>query len=120
MKRLILAAIFGLLLAVIAAAQDKPQFQLIPPEKVLVFPSLVNPDSGKPMHRLDLQQKEMVPPSSIELTFTLNTPQSAVCSVPLIEAHVDPMIDPRMAFKPGSAAVPIPQAHVPAPSCQKK
>jgi len=118
MKRLILASIFGLLFATIASAQEK--LLLIPPEKPLEFPSLVNPSSEKPVHSLDLFEKEMVPPSSLELTLTLNPAPGAVCSVPLIEAHVDPRIDPGMAFKPGSTAVPIPQAHVPAPSCSKK
>jgi hypothetical protein len=120
MKRLILASIFGMMFAVVASAQEKPQLQLIAPEKLLELPSLVNPSSAKPVHGLGLWKQELMPPSSIELTLTLNPAPSAVCSVPLIEAHVDPRMDPRMAFKPGSTAVPIPQARVPAPSCSKK
>lgn len=120
MKRLILASIFGLTFAAIAYPQEKPPLQLIPPEKLLEFPSLVNPSSAKPMHSLDLRNKETTPPSSVELTLTLNPVQSGICSVPLIEVHVDPLIDPGMAFKPGNTAVPIPQARVPAPPCSKK
>jgi hypothetical protein len=117
MKRLVLASIFGMMFAVVASAQVP---QLIPPEKLLEFPSLVNPSSAKPVHSLGLWKQEMMPPSSLELTLTFNPAPSTVCSVPLIEAHVDPMIDPGMAFKPRDTAVPIPQARVPAPSCQKK
>jgi len=118
MKRWILTSIFCLALALGARAQEKPQFQLIPPEKLLEFPK-VTPDAGKPVHSLDLGRQSQMPPSSIELTFTLIPRQGGVCSVPLLEAHAD-AVDPGISFKPGDGAVPIPQARVPAPPCPKK
>ena len=117
MKRLILASIFCVACALPAFAQDK--LQLIPPEKLFEFPSLLKPDAARPRHTLDLRNRAAMPPSSLELTFTINPAQSGVCSVPLLEAHVD-AVDPGIAVKPGNTAVPIPQAHVPAPACEKK
>ena len=108
MKRLILASIFCVACALPAFAQDK--LQLIPPEKLFEFPSLLKPDAARPRHTLDLRNRAAMPPSSA---------QSGVCSVPLLEAHVD-AVDPGIAVKPGNTAVPIPQAHVPAPACEKK
>lgn len=105
MKKTILASIFCLPLL----AQEN----LIPPQKLLEFPSLVTPSSGKPVHSLDLRK----PPDSVQLTLT-GTP-SGVCSVPLLQAHADAN-DPGIAFKPQSTAVAIPQARVPAPPCEKK
>jgi hypothetical protein len=58
-----------------------------------------------------------MPPSSLELNFKVN--QTGVCSVPLLEAHVD-AVDSGIAVMPGNTAVAIPQAHVPAPACPKK
>ena len=114
MKRLILASIFCLPFAVGLYAQDKPQLQLISPEKLLEFPKLVDPSSGKPVHSLDLWKQ----PRVLELKGVAPA-QSGICSVPLLEAHAD-AIDPGIAFTPGNTAVPIPQARVPAPACQKK
>jgi hypothetical protein len=113
MKRLILASIFCVALAGRSHAQDKPQ-QLIPPEKLLEFPQFVNPSSGRPVHSLDLSKQ----PRVLELK-GVPSAQSGVCSVPLLEAHAD-AIDPGIAFTPGNTAVPIPQARVPAPACEKK
>lgn len=118
MKRLILASIFCLAFAGSSHAQDKPQLQLISPEKLMEFPKLVNPGSGKPAHSLDLRKQ--VPAQSRVLELKGVTPaQSGICSVPLLETHAD-AIDPGMVFTPGNTAVPIPQAHVPAPACEKK
>jgi hypothetical protein len=119
MKRLILCSISCLALAMGAFAQDKPPLQLIPPQKLLEFPNPLNPSSGKPAYGSDLWKKQNMPPSSMELTLTVNPPQSGVCSVPLLEAHAE-VTDPGIAFTPRSTAVAIPQAHVPAPACAKK
>lgn len=116
MKRLILSSIPFLAFAASACAQDK--IQLIPPQKLLEFPSLLDP-SGKPAPSLDLLKKQNLPPSSLELTFTVNPAQSEVCSVPLLEARAE-AADPSMVFTPRSTAVAIPQARVPAPACPKK
>jgi len=113
MKRLILSSISCLAFALTTYAQDKPQFQLIPPQKLLEYPT-----SGKPVRSLDLWKKQ-TGPSSIELTLTLNPAPSGACSVPLLEAHAE-AVDPGMAFAPRSTAVPIPQPRVPAPACSKK
>jgi len=114
MKRLILASIFCIAFGRTSHAQDKPQLQLISPEKLLEFPKLVDPSSGKPVHSLDLRKPERV----LELK-GVPPAQSGICSVPLLEAHAG-AIDPGMVFTPGNTAAPIPQAHVPAPACQKK
>jgi hypothetical protein len=114
MKRLIVASSFCLAFAVSSYAQDKPQLQLISPEKLLEFPKLVNPSSGRPVHSLDLRKQERV----LELK-GVPPAQSGVCSVPLLEVRAE-AIDPGIAFTPGSAAVAIPQARVPAPACEKK
>jgi hypothetical protein len=114
MKKLILASIFSLAFAGGLHAQDKPQWQLISPEKLLEFPKLVDPSSGKPAHSLDLRKQERV----LELK-GIPPAQSGICSVPLLEAHAG-AIDPGIAFTPGNQAVPIPKARVPAPPCEKK
>jgi hypothetical protein len=106
MKKLILASI----LCVPLFAQEK----LIPPEKLLEFPSPAIPNSGKPAHKLDLSK----PLGTVALTLTGKPIPSGICSVPLIEAHAQAN-DPGIAFKPGSTSVAIPQARVPAPPCEK-
>jgi hypothetical protein len=113
MKRVILASIFCLAFAVVSHAQDKPQLQLIPPQKLLEAPSQLGQDFGKNFERLAQVQTLLVELKGLALT------QSGLCSVPLLEAHVD-ATDQGIAVAAGNAAVPIPQAHVPAPSCQKK
>ncbi len=121
MKRLILGSILSL---APVYAQEKPQIQLIPPEKLLEFPK-VKPDPQKHLF-----------PGSIEMTFpkvkpyvheqglpavewTLTGTPSEVCSVPLLQGQV-PDVDHAMAFNPGNKAVPMPQARVPAPACAGK
>ena len=113
MKRLILASAIFL---VPAFAQDKAP-QLIPPEKLFEFP-LVHPTTpGTQTFEFQGRLPKSAFPSSLELNFKVN--QTGVCSVPLLEAHVD-AVDPGIAFMPGNTAVAIPQAHVPAPACPKK
>jgi hypothetical protein len=114
MKRLILASIFCLAFAGISHAQDKPQLQLISPEKLLEFPKLVDPSSGKPAHSLDLGKQ----PRVLELKGVAPA-QTGICSVPLLEAHAG-ATDPGIAFTAGNTVVPMPQARVPAPACEKK
>lgn len=114
MKRLILASVICL---VPSYAQDKAP-QLIPPEKLFEFP-LVHPNGPGPQS-FDLQgslPKRQALPSALELNFKLN--QTGVCSVPLLEAHVDAG-DVGIGVVPSDTAVPIPQAHVPAPACSKR
>jgi hypothetical protein len=115
MKRLILALVFCLACVVALSAQEKPQYQLIPPEKLLVFP----PPSASPsvsgiVQGLDLRGRV---PASLNLTMKVNP--GAVCSVPLLEAHVD-AVDPGIVLTPTNKSAPVPQAHVPAPACEKK
>ena len=78
------------------------------------WPKFSNPNSWNAA-LADFRKHEQIP-SALELTFKLNP--SAVCSVPLLEAHVNSS-DAAMATAPLSLAVPIPQARVPAPACQK-
>jgi hypothetical protein len=114
MKRLILSSIFCLAFALTAHAQDKPQ--LIPPEKLFEFPK-PNNMWGKDFWK-DMPKQDPMRAHVIELKGLTPAP-TGICSVPLLEAHVQP-VDPGMAFSPQSTAVPIPQARVPAPACQKK
>ncbi len=59
------------------------------------------------------------PPSSLTLTFKVNdSTTSRVCSVPLLEARVVPG-DSKIATMPSNWSVPMPQAKVPAPACEK-
>jgi hypothetical protein len=107
MKRLILASAICL---APAYAQDKAP-QLIPPEKLFEFPQ-VHPKTPSTQ---TFTFQGTVPPRRA----TLGANSTGVCSVPLLEAHVD-AVDPGIAFTPSNTAVPIPQAHVPAPACLKK
>ena len=115
MKRLVLASILCLAFAAGLRAQDKPQPQLNPFEKYHLFPAQPeSPSVSGIVQGLDLRGRV---PSSLNLTFKLNEPK--VCSVPLLEAHAN-AVDPGMAFAPPDKALPMPQAHVPAPACEKK
>ncbi|HTB11966.1 MAG TPA: hypothetical protein VK752_10355 [Bryobacteraceae bacterium] len=117
MKRLVLASIFCLAFAAVSRAQDKAQPpQIMPPVNLkLEFPpKTAAPSVSGIVQGLDLRGK--LPPNSLDLTFKVNP--SGVCSVPLLEAHVTTS-DPGMAFTPANIAVPMPQARVPAPACQK-
>lgn len=114
MKRLILASVICL---VPAYAQDKAP-QLVPPEKLFEFPQVHPNVPGA--QSLDLHgylPKRAAVPGSLELNLKLSP--TGVCSVPLLEAHVD-AVDPGIAFTPSNTAVPIPQAHLPAPPCPRK
>lgn len=115
MKRLVLASILCLAFAAGLRAQEKPQPQLNPFEKYHLFPAQPeSPSVSGIVQGLDLRGRV---PSSLNLTFKLNGPE--VCSVPLLEVHVG-TFDPGMVFNPGNRAVPMPQARVPAPACEKK
>ena len=104
MKKLILASILGLPLL----AQEQPQIELIPPEKLLEIPKLVPPAVVRNTQ-----------PGTVVLTLKGTPTTTGVCSVPLLEAHVD-AVDPGIAVMPSNTTVAIPQAHVPAPPCSKK
>jgi hypothetical protein len=95
MKRLILASI----LCASLPAQQKP-----PVDTRLVFPSNM------------LQQRQPVAQPQIHLLKGLDFADSGICSVPLLEAHVD-TFDPGIATTPAGSPVAIPQANVPAPAC---
>ena|SRR5579863_5451745 len=113
MKRLILSSVLCVASAGVSNAQEKPQ--LTPPEKLFEFPK---PNTwGKDFWK-DLQKQDPAQARVIELK-GLAPALSGVCSVPLLETHVQP-VDPGIAFTPKSTAVPIPQARVPAPPCPKK
>ncbi len=119
-KRLILSSIFCLAFALSAQAQDKPQIQLISPQNLLVFPSPLTPNVWGTVQGLDLLKgvPKHEPVKALDLR-GFYIPQSGVCSVPLLEVHVE-AVDPGMVLTPRSMAVAIPQARVPAPACQKK
>lgn len=106
MKRLILASAIFL---VPAYAQDKAP-QLIPPEKLFEFPQV---------HPTTPGTQTFVFQGTLPQRATLRSSSPGICSVPLLEAHVD-AVDPGIAVMPSNTAVPIPQAHVPAPACPKK
>jgi hypothetical protein len=123
MKRLIIPSILFLSYAVAMCAQDKPRFQITAPEKLLLFPPQpVSPSvsgivQGLDLHK-DFRKLQPIQTHAIELKGFYSA-ESEVCSVPLIEVHVD-AIDPGVAVMPRNNAVAIPQAHVPAPACEKK
>jgi hypothetical protein len=119
MKRLILSSIFCLAFAGVSNAQEKHQPQIIvPPEKLFEFPKVAPNAPGKGLDWWKELRKQDAQARVIELK-GLTPAQGGVCSVPLLEAHAE-TVDPGMAFTPQSTAVPIPQARVPAPACQKK
>jgi hypothetical protein len=96
MKRLILASI----LCVSLRAQV-----IIPGDTRQVFPPNI------------LEPRQPVAPQQIHLVKGFLFEHSGLCSVPLMEAHVD-TFDPGIATTPAGSAVAIPQANVPAPACQ--
>ncbi|HVO97388.1 MAG TPA: hypothetical protein VMT15_04945 [Bryobacteraceae bacterium] len=106
MKKLILASILCLAFATILRAQAPVQ-----PPNVGVWHVVQNIQSGHP-HAL-LAPISVTVPKIVELT----TPPG-LCSVPLLEAHVDAN-DPGIAAKPKNQDVKMPQARVPAPPCPK-
>jgi hypothetical protein len=103
MKRLILASI---LCAALHAQEKTPP--VAPPQLI---------DPADPFGLMKGVSNK--PPSSLTLTFKVNDPiRSRVCSVPLLEAHVV-AADPGIVTIPSNSSVPIPQARVPAPACEK-
>jgi hypothetical protein len=123
MKRLIFASSFCLAFAVASHAQEKSRLQITPSVNLLEFPSkAVSPSVSGIVRGLDLRKdlSKTVQAPSREIELKGVTPaQGGVCSVPLLEAHAG-ATDPGIVFLPGHTAVPIPQALVPAPTCEKK
>lgn len=100
-KKLILGSIFCLALRAQEKAPPLAPDQLIDPADPFGF-----------MKR---------PPGSLALTFKLNEPiPSGVCSMPLLEAHVNTELDPRIAISLPDNSAPIPQVRVPAAACAKQ
>jgi hypothetical protein len=106
MKHLILASIFCVTLCAQAPTKVVPQIIPLPPN-IGVW-SVVQ---GVPAHQLLVTRelKGKVP----------NLVPSAVCSVPLLEAHANAN-DPGIAMTPRDNSVAIPQARIPAPACKKE
>jgi hypothetical protein len=126
MKRLILASMISLACTVSSYAQEKPQIQFDPLQKFHLVPAQpANPSVWGVVQGLDFPQglPKQQPAAVIELKGSIPV-QNGVCSVPLLEAHVDGHLDandPGIAMRLGNrAAAPIPHARVPAPACQKK
>jgi hypothetical protein len=110
MKHLILASIFCLTLSAQA-----PQIIQLPPN-VGVW-SVVQGIQKSNKHRELLVPGEVKVAPAIRL---LKAPEAfqPVCSVPLLEAHAKAN-DPGIVTAPRGGSVPIRQAHVPAPPCEK-
>lgn len=117
MKRLILASILGPAFAIASWAQEKPP--LLPPQ--IANPNAWDWNFGSAFERYrdSLQSRPKQETDKVlELKGVPPVP-NGVCSVPLLEAHAN-SVDPGIAFTPSNTAVPIPQAKVPAPACNKK
>lgn len=107
MKRLILASTLCLAFALVLRAQEK--IHVLPPVQLI-----------DPAHPFGSVPPPLNPPSrSLSLVATLPPLRSGVCSVPLLDAHVD-AYDPGIARMPQAGSVPIRKAKVPAPPCVKK
>jgi hypothetical protein len=100
---------FLLAFVAIASAQEKtPQ---------LASPKIFDP--ANPLGILTPSRMVFTPPKQKELAgIFLQSPESRICSVPLLEAHVDAS-DPGIGIKLESPSVAIPQAKLPAPPCPK-
>jgi hypothetical protein len=111
MKHLVLASIFCLTLSAQAP-------QLIQPSPNIGVWSVVQGIQNSHQQHELLVPRELKIAKGINLMKDPNEFQS-VCSVPLLEAHVDAS-DPGIATTPRDNSVPIRQAHVPAPPCKKQ
>ena len=101
---------FFLAFVAIASAQEKTP-QLAPPK---IF------DPANPLGILTPARIQVfAPPKQKDLAgIFLQSPEPRVCSVPLLDAHVD-AADPGIERKLESSSVAIPQAKLPAPPCPK-
>jgi hypothetical protein len=100
---------FFLAFVAIASAQEKTP-QLAPPK---IF------DPANPLGVLTSSRMGLVPRKQKELAgIVLQSAEPRICSVPLLEAHVDAS-DPGIESKLESSSVAIPQAKLPAPPCPK-
>jgi hypothetical protein len=120
MKRLILASILCLSPAMLSA-QEKPRLVdpsvMFPP--LVPSPMLTSPNLWGVIQNQQANQKHaLVQPRHAYLVKGFGEYLPGVCSVPLLEAHVD-VADPGIAVTPGGSAVPIRKAHVPAPPCKR-
>lgn len=124
MKRLIVTSILCLATVALLCAQEKPHHELRLVDPSVMFPrlpssgTLVSPNVWGVIQNLRQKQAhQIVQPGSLVLKGFVPS-ISGVCSVPLTDAHAD-AADPRIAKKPSDTAVPIRQAHLPAPPCKK-
>jgi len=117
MKLAILIAVVG---AIALDAQERAPVQIVPPGSWLFPQPPMNPSVGRIVQGLPLRaMPKQVPMIPRELKLQGGTPAPrGLCSVPLLEAHVD-VNDSRIAVMPPNSTVAIPQARVPAPPCAK-
>ena len=118
MKLAILTVIAG---AIALHAQEKIPAQLFPPGSLLAPQPPLNPSVGRIIRGLPLNgtfSQPPIVPREIDLRGVL-PPAAGVCSVPLLEAHVDAN-DPGIAAMPRNSTVPMPSVRLPAPPCGKK
>jgi hypothetical protein len=105
MKRLTLASIFCLAFAARLRAQAPAE---VPKNRVWQVLQ------GVPQHKF----RAIKPQTGPEIILGDVRALQGVCSVPLLEAHVN-LVDPKIAIKPSGHSVAMPQANVPAPACEK-
>jgi hypothetical protein len=119
MKRLILASILCLSPAMLSA-QEKPRLVdpavMFPP--LVPSPLLMSPNLWGVMQNQQAKQKHQLVQPRVYLMKGFDASATGVCSVPLLAAHAE-AADPGIVATPGDSAVPIRQAHVPAPPCKK-
>jgi hypothetical protein len=115
MKLLILVSIFCLTLCAQAPQTIHPPY--ITPATIGVW-SVVQGIQNSHQRQESLVPRELKVANGMHL---LKDPTafSGVCSVLLLEAHADAN-DPGIATTPRDNSVPIPQAHLPAPSCKRQ
>jgi hypothetical protein len=119
MKRLILASILCLSPAMLSA-QEKPR--LVDPSvmfpQLIPIPTLESPNIWEAMKNQQAKQKHALVAPRVYLMKGFEASATGICSVPLLAAHAD-VSDAGIVATPGDSAVPIRQAHVPAPPCKK-
>jgi hypothetical protein len=116
MKVLILASTFCLLVQ----AQEKPAQEKTPAEFFQVNPQKL---VGTGWWAKGPQTNVFATPNAMKMVGTHTLAKfradTGLCSVPLLEAHANKSMDKQMAVTPKDSSVQIPQARVPAPSCEK-
>jgi hypothetical protein len=111
MKHLVFGSVFCLTLCAQAP-------QIIQPSPNIGVWSVVQGIQNSHKHQESLLPRELKVAKGMHL---MKDPTAfpGVCSVLLLEAHVD-VSDPGIATTPRDNSVPIRQAHLPAPPCKKE